>query len=124
MRSSVLHELANIVGANHITAAVLKLHPAASRKCASLSTVDATGALALLTALREASRDSVTSFEYMSGEALALLAQALAELALRIPAAHHVLVEMLSGDGEELLAGLAGRAGAGSFDRGGGRAAR
>ena len=86
-----------------ITAAVLKLYPAASRRCAWLSIADATGALALLTALREASRDGVTSFEYMSGEALALLAEALPELVLPFPAAHQVLVEMLSGAGEELL---------------------
>lgn len=39
----------------------------------------------------------------LSGEALALLAQALPALVLPFPAEHHVLVEMLIGEGEELL---------------------
>jgi len=86
-----------------ITAAVLKLFPLSNRNCAWLSIADARGALPLLSALREASRDNVTSFEYMSGEALALVAQALPELALPFDAQHHVLVEMLSEEGEEVL---------------------
>ncbi len=86
-----------------ITAAVLKLYPAANRDCAWLSIAAAADALPLLVALREASRDSVTSFEYMSGEALALVVQVLPDLVLPFPAEHHVLVEMLNGAGAELL---------------------
>ncbi len=86
-----------------ITAAVLKLFPACKRNCAWISIADAAGALPLLAALRETSRDSVTSFEYMSAAALALVAEAWPALSTPFAAAHHVLVEMLSGEGEELL---------------------
>jgi FAD/FMN-containing dehydrogenase len=86
-----------------ITAAVLKLYPQAQRNCAWLSIGNAADALPLLSALRAMSRDGVTSFEYMSGEALALLTLAMPELSPPVAAEHHVLVEMLCEEGDETL---------------------
>ncbi len=86
-----------------ITAAVLKLFPAAPRNCAWVSITAADAALPLLAALRELSGDAVTSFEYMSDAALALVVETTPEQRLPLSAAHHVLVEMLGKDDEDVL---------------------
>jgi FAD/FMN-containing dehydrogenase len=86
-----------------ITAAVLKLYPASNRNCAWLGIAAAADALPLLAALRASSRDGVTSFEYMSAAALDLVAQAMPNLVPPLVAEHHVLVEMLSEEGEDVL---------------------
>ena len=86
-----------------ITAALLKLFPATARSCAWLSIADAEQAVALLAALRDASNDGVTSFEYMSRAALAHVEQALPELRLPSAGEHHVLVEILQTEGDDVL---------------------
>ena len=59
--------------------------------------------MALLAALRDASNDGVTSFEYMSRAALAHVEQALPELRLPSAGEHHVLVEILQTEGDDVL---------------------
>lgn len=86
-----------------ITSAVLKLFPAASRNCAWVSIAAADAALPLLAALRKLSGDAVTSFEYMSAAALALVVETMPEQRLPLSASHHVLVEMLVADDDEVL---------------------
>ncbi|MBK8957210.1 MAG: FAD-binding oxidoreductase [Proteobacteria bacterium] len=86
-----------------ITTAVLKLFPAAPRNCAWVSIDTPAAALPLLSALRELGGDAVTSFEYMSGEALALVADTLPELRAPLRAEHHVLVEMIGSEHDEVL---------------------
>ena len=87
-----------------ITAAVLKLFPGGARHCAWAIVPKAADAVAVLARLRGATDDGVSSFEYMAGEALALVAEALPTLRQPLAGAHHVLVEVLGEQGSERLA--------------------
>ena len=53
--------------------------------------------------LRAVSADSVTSFEYMSGDALALMVSTSATLTAPLIGKHHVLAEMLAEEGDDRL---------------------
>ena len=86
-----------------ITAAVLKLYPGSMRQCAWLVLAKAELALDLLAVLRAKSQDGVTSFEYMGGAALALMASATPTLKAPLAGDHHVLVEMLAQEGDDRL---------------------
>ncbi len=86
-----------------ITAAVLKLYPASMRQCAWLVIAKAEHALELLAILRTKTRDAVTSFEYMSGATLALMASATPALTAPLDGDHHVLVELLAEEGDDRL---------------------
>ncbi|MDJ0877190.1 MAG: FAD-binding oxidoreductase [Halieaceae bacterium] len=78
-----------------ITAAVLKLFPRPTEfQTAWLAVSDIDAACQLLPAARRASGDSVTSFEYISGESLALLTQHVDGLRPPLPGEHHVLLEL------------------------------
>ncbi len=79
-----------------ITAATLKLFPAAeARGTAMVALADVGAAVRLLGALRRAAGDVLTSFEYLSADALAFVTAGFAELRTPFerPHAHYALVE-------------------------------
>ncbi len=78
-----------------ITAAVLKLFPRPTEfQTAWLSVSGVAAACQLLPLARRASGDCVTSFEYISGQSLALLAQHVEGLRPPLAGEHHVLLEL------------------------------
>lgn len=89
-----------------ITAAVVKLFPLPTARCtAFVSLPDADAALGLLTALRTATADSVTSFEYVHRACLDLVLDHLPGTSdpLGTKYEHYVLVEIDSARSEDLL---------------------
>jgi len=87
-----------------ISAAVLKLFPAQSqRETAWLAVDDLAAACRVLAALRHRLGDAMTSFEYISGESLALvLANVPDTSAPQVVSPAHVLVEIAAGEGHGL----------------------
>lgn len=83
------------------TAAVLKLYPGSMRRCAWLVIAQAERALDLQADLHTISADSVTSFEYMSGDGLTLMLSTSATRTAPLIGQHHVLVEMLAEEGDD-----------------------
>lgn len=79
-----------------ITAAVVKLFPATPERATAWAEVrDVDAACELLGTVRERTGDAVTTFEYLSGDSLALVREACPELRVPSPpaSAHCVLVE-------------------------------
>ncbi len=104
-----------------ITAAVLKLFPRPRRNVTALAALkDPESAIALLKALRAATGDAVTGFEYMDKTSLGLVDEHMSDC--RYPFvdrhAHHVLMELASGHDSEELRGTVDQALAGAFRRG------
>ncbi|MEQ8230426.1 MAG: FAD-binding oxidoreductase [Gammaproteobacteria bacterium] len=100
-----------------ITAATLRLFPPNPHAVTAFAAVpDLASACALLPRLRALVGDSVTSFEYLEHDALALVMQAFPELRVPFDGDHHhyVLIELGAANSatraghEEALAGLAG----------------
>lgn len=86
-----------------ISAAVLKLFPAqAQRETAWLAVDDLGAACRVLAALRHRIGDGMTSFEYISGESLALVLAHVPDTSAPLESPAHVLVELAAGAGDGL----------------------
>ncbi len=104
-----------------VTAAVLKLFPRPRRNVtAMVALTDPAAAVALLKALRAATSDAVTTFEYMDATSLGLAVRHLPEC--RYPFAdahsHHVLMELACGRDDESLRELVDQALAAAYEHG------
>jgi FAD/FMN-containing dehydrogenase len=104
-----------------ITAASLKLFPAARATCTFVAAVsEPAAATALLARLRTASSDSVTSFEYMHRDCIDLVLEHIeaAREPFNTRHEHYALVELTSGTSSEALTELVEAALADSFKSG------
>ena len=104
-----------------ITAAVLKLFPLPRQTCTVLAAVAAPpAATRLLSQVRDATGDAVSSFEYMTRSCLELVLEHIPDTSdpLAESHAHYVLIELTSGQSGSHLQELAERALAEAFESG------